>query len=206
MPITGIKANNITTDAAELAALKAALGITASSGLSVHGAAAGQRYSGWGINPQGSAGTITTQRLFAIPVVLPANVNRLGIFQATSGSGGTIHRVLLYTDSNGLPGSLVSGGDTGTLDASSGGGVIKEAAVTINNSAGPYWLCGVTNSGGQFWRIGGPPTFQVHCDGGGRLPYRTASYDPTTTPPATFGACSMLFASAAFPILVYGKD
>jgi hypothetical protein len=157
------------------------------------------------LTPSGSAGVLTASRLFAVPVILPANVNRIGIFQASNGSAGTIHRVLVYTDSNGLPGTLVSGGDSGALAADSGSSVLKEAAVTMNNAAGPYWLCGVTNSGGQIWRYNAAPTIQVDFQAGGRLPFRTASYDPTTTPPATFGAFSMLFASAAFPIVLWGK-
>jgi hypothetical protein len=162
-----------------------------------------QRFSGLGINVQGSSGTLTANRLYAMRVAFPAGVNRIGISQLSNGAAGTVHRVLVYTDSSGEPGTLLA--DSGTLAADSGSLVVKEAAVSFTYDVGRiYWLCGVTNSAGNIARTNGVPVWYASANGGGSLPRRTASYDPTTTPPATFGAASWEFASAVWPVLTWG--
>lgn len=97
----------------------------------------------------GTVGTLTTTLalLQATPVYLPAGItiDRIGI-RVTGGSGlGTLLRLGIYANTDGLPGALIL--DAGTVAANS----VAHKEITVSqaiSTAGWYWLVGVAQTAG----------------------------------------------------------
>ena len=150
----------------------------------------------------GSDGTLTSQRLLALPFFFDrvATIAQLQMVQVSNGAASTVHRMGLYSNgATGLPDTLLA--DGGTAAADTGGTVSKSFTINYTlTSPGVYWVALVTNSGGNVQRTGATATGPYQgTDGNRTLPYRTSSHDPTTSLPASFGSVTMGATNAAFP-------
>ncbi len=154
---------------------------------------------------EGSAGSVTTGVLYAIPIYIPQplTIASIGILQNSDGGSGTLHQLGLYANNGGIPGSRIL--DAGTVAANSGGDTVK--LITINHAItipGWYWLAGCTSSGGSFWRCGGQITGGMPCGAGGKTAYqRTSAVTVGSALPSPFGSGSLVYAKNVVPILVF---
>lgn len=90
-------------------------------------------------------------RMFAVPWVCPRamTITRLGAEPATAGPSGAVMRLGIYTDNNGLPGSLVL--DAGTINATS----TTYQEITISQALAAntrYWFA-MAAQGASGWNV-----------------------------------------------------
>jgi hypothetical protein len=138
--------------------------------------------------PLGVTNTNANNRMIAQPFYVEKTVtfDRYAIEVTTAVASSSI-KLLIYSDSNGLPNSLVL--NAGTVDSSTTG--TKELTISQSLTGGQvYWLVLVSNSNPQVRAINtanamliAPTTFNPAANYGSYYADSTGSY---TTPPSTF--------------------
>ena len=90
------------------------------------------------------ASALSATIVYLVPIFIGERTNfvRIGA-NCTTGVGGSTLRLGVYRAANGIPTTLVSGSDAGTLDTASSG--VKESTIDITLSRGWYFLA-VTSS------------------------------------------------------------
>ena len=93
-----------------------------------------------------------TGNLYAYPVFIPnaVSLKTLSLSVTTNQTGGK-GRAALYYDSNGTPGAIVPGTDTGDLDAATGAAVVTATLSTpVTLQPGWYWVASIFTASGTF--------------------------------------------------------
>lgn len=117
-----------------------------------------------------SAGTQVLAGLsgpFFTPVTVPQKrtADGIGVHTTLAGTAGAVTRLGIYSDTGGLPGTLLL--DAGELDLTAVAGLLMKT-ISISLNAGRYWLCqhNPSTASGTLYRF-------VDCDWNGRM--RSAS-------------------------------
>lgn len=111
-----------------------------------------------------SSASVATGTQEFIPIFISAKTtfDRIGVFlQTAAGTTGTV-RLGIYSDSSGVPGTLVL--DAGTAGTTTGAGASKEITISQQLTPGMYWLSAQSESTGTnpaFATIAGSQTGTV---------------------------------------------
>lgn len=116
----------------------------------------------YGLPKGATPGTLltVTATLYAYPLYIPGNVpiKTIGIYSSTGQTGGAGHAGI-YTDANGVPGSLVTGSDSGALAATANTTAATATYGTpITLPKGWYWLGSIWTASSTFPTVGAVAT------------------------------------------------
>lgn len=123
------------------------MGVVIASGVSARdpvmhlGIRTNNYYMAASVQPSSAVATISANSIYYQPIAISGTINRIGI-EITTGSSGAA-RLGLYTNSNGIPGSLIL--DAGTVDTT--GIALVEATIADTILRGEWiWLAVVSNA------------------------------------------------------------
>jgi len=166
----------------------------------------GRMYESQALSDNGAGAAVTANRMYASPFLVfkPTTFTKMG-FRCTATDAGKKARAGVYSDSDGVPGSLFV--QTGDIDVSTATGGLS-AAFTGGDVVVPpgwYWLAAVSDGVAQVHyasandnlRWIGCTTFNDTVAASGV--YVTTTFSTTGVLPATFG--SVTYNAAAIPFV-----